>query len=301
MTTSDSPARLRALTELDTTVLVEAAAGTGKTSLLAGRVIMLLAAGISPTSIAAITFTELAAGELRQRVARYLDLLLAGTVPDELRLCLPNGPAKAQKAALHAAAERLDELTCSTIHGFCHDLLRTYSVEAGIDPGAEILDGEQADFVFDATFDQWWRDRLDKPKSGDDPVASVARRDPTGAEELLRGFAQFRRRYRKARPTPPDLDTKADLDFLESVREFRRWCDRVGAPPDADQDIVAFETPGVAFRRTLRSSAELRAALGLGPSRYAAHHAQGLLGPARIQAPIALAKGRRQGDRRPSG
>jgi CRISPR-associated exonuclease Cas4 len=232
MTTSDGPARLRALSELDSTILVEAAAGTGKTSLLAGRVIMLLAAGISPASIAAITFTELAAG----------DLLLAGPVPDELRLCLPNGPAETQKAVLHVAAARLDELTCSTIHGFCHDLLRTYSVEAGIDPGAEILDGEQADFVFDATFDNWWRNRLDTPNSGDDPVASVARRDPRGAEELLRGFAQFRRRYRKARPLRPDLDTKADLDFLESVREFRRWCDRVDAPADANQDIVAFET-----------------------------------------------------------
>ncbi len=242
MTTKDGRARLRALAELDATVLVEAAAGTGKTSLLAGRVIMLLAAGVTPTSIAAITFTELAAGELRQRVARYLDLLLAGTVPDELRLCLPNGPSEPQKAALHTAATRLDELTCSTIHGFCHDLLRTYSVEAGIDPGAEILDSEQADFVFDATFDQWWRDRLDTPNADGDPVASVARRDPTGAEELLRGFAQFRRRYRKARPMPPDLDTKADLDFSESVREFRRWSDRVDAPPDANQDIVAFET-----------------------------------------------------------
>jgi hypothetical protein len=71
VTTSDKAARLRALTELDSTLLVEAAAGTGKTSLLAGRVIMLLAAGISPALIAAITFTELAAGELRQRVARY--------------------------------------------------------------------------------------------------------------------------------------------------------------------------------------------------------------------------------------
>src|SRR6185369_10729250 len=131
---ADDGERLRALTELESTMLVEAAAGTGKTSLLAGRVIMLLAAGISPALIAAITFTELAAGELRQRVARYLDLLLSGTVPDELLLCLPNGPAEAQKTALQAAAARLDELTCSTIHGFCHALLRVYSVEAGIDP-----------------------------------------------------------------------------------------------------------------------------------------------------------------------
>jgi CRISPR-associated exonuclease Cas4 len=248
MTTTDRRERIRALTELDSTMLVEAAAGTGKTSLLAGRVVMLLAAGSSPRSIAAITFTELAAGELRQRVARYLDSLLTGTVPGELRLCLPKAPTAMQRATLHTAAERLDELTCSTIHGFCHDLLRAYSVEAGIDPGAEILDADQADFAFDAIFDRWWRDRLDKPDSGDDPVASVARRNPTGAEDLLRGFAQFRRRYRKARPLPSDLDNKADLDFVESVREFRRWCEHVDAPPEADPDIVALETLALHFQ-----------------------------------------------------
>ena len=86
----DDGDRLRALTQLDSTLLVEAAAGTGKTSLLAGRVAMLLAGGAAPRSIAAITFTELAAGELRQRIAHYLDTLLSGTVPDELRLCIPS-------------------------------------------------------------------------------------------------------------------------------------------------------------------------------------------------------------------
>jgi CRISPR-associated exonuclease Cas4 len=169
----DDTERNRALTELDATLLVEAAAGTGKTSLLAGRVVMLLASGVSPRSIAAITFTELAAGELRQRVAWYLDSIFRGKVPYELRLSLPDGPTTKQTEALRAASERLDELTCGTIHGFCHDLLQTYSVEAEIDPGAEIIDGDQADFAFDAIFDQWRRDRLDRPlPATDDPVAS---------------------------------------------------------------------------------------------------------------------------------
>ena len=246
---SDNGERLRALTELDSTMIVEAAAGTGKTSLLAGRVAMLLADGKSPRSIAAITFTELAAGELRQRIAQYVESLVAGNVPEELRLCLPNGPTATQKSALHAAAAQLDELTCSTIHGFCHDLLGTYSVEAGIDPGAEILDGDQADFAFDAIFDQWWRDRLDEPRSDDDPIASVARRDPRGAEALLRNFANFRRRYRAARPLPPELDTNANRDFVESVRDFRRWCNHVDAPPGADPEVTALETLASHFER----------------------------------------------------
>ncbi|WOH53221.1 exodeoxyribonuclease V subunit beta [Bradyrhizobium sp. sBnM-33] len=239
----DDAERRRALTDLDSTLLVEAGAGTGKTSLLAGRVVMLLASAISPGSIVAITFTELAAGELRHRISAYLDALLGGSVPRELRLCLPNGPTPEQRRSLMAASERLDELTCGTIHSFCHDLLLSYSVEAGIDPGAEVLDADQADFAFDSNFDRWWRDRLDRPlPATDDPIASVARRNPTGAEELLRGFAKFRRRYRSARPLPSDLDAAADLEFVESVREFRRWCDHVDVPPEADPDIVALET-----------------------------------------------------------
>lgn len=246
---ADSGERLRALTEIDSTQIVEAAAGTGKTSLLAGRVVMLLASGVHPRSVAAITFTELAAGELRQRIAQYLKSLIDGRVPEELRLCLPKGPSVVQSDALRGAAAQFDELVCSTIHGFCHDLLATYSIEAGIDPGAEILDGDQADFAFAAIFDQWWRNRLNGPCPNDDPIASVARRDPRGAEALLRNFANVRRRYRTARPLQPDLDRNADLDFLESVREFRRWCDHVGAPREADPELVALEALASHFER----------------------------------------------------
>ena len=66
--TGGRTAAAASLTDLDATLLVEAAAGTGKTSLIAGRVAMLLAAGREPQHIAAITFTELAAGELALRI-----------------------------------------------------------------------------------------------------------------------------------------------------------------------------------------------------------------------------------------
>jgi len=137
---SDEENRIRALTDLDATLLVEAAAGTGKTSLLAGRVLILLSSSVPPRAIAAITFTEFAAGELRERITRFLDELLAGQVPVELKLGFPEGVTEAQRNALADARGRLDELACTTIHGFCHNLLRTYAVEAAIDPGAEILD-----------------------------------------------------------------------------------------------------------------------------------------------------------------
>ena len=77
MKLADREQRLRVLTDLDTTLLVEAAAGTGKTSLIAGRVAMLLARGAKPSQVAAITFTELAAGELALRIRSYVARLLA--------------------------------------------------------------------------------------------------------------------------------------------------------------------------------------------------------------------------------
>src|SRR6185437_4710301 len=206
----DEAERLRALTELASTLLVEAAAGTGKTSLLAGRVLCLLASGVPSREIVAVTFTEFAAGELRKRIARYLQEILSGQVPEELRLAFPNGPTQEQGQALQEAAKRFDELTCTTIHGFWHVLLRIHAVEAAIDPGAEIIDRTQADLVFATIFERWLRDRLSDVKAVSDPLARTAENDPIHVEELLRELAEFRRAHRIARPLPTRIETDAD-------------------------------------------------------------------------------------------
>ena len=100
MALADNAARRRALTDLGSTLLVEAAAGTGKTALIAGRVAMLLACGAEPRSIAAITFTELAASALAARVHRYVHEL-------PRRRC-------AQAAAGGSAARRADREVSAT-------------------------------------------------------------------------------------------------------------------------------------------------------------------------------------------
>ena len=85
---SDTKHRLRALSYHSTTLLVEAGAGTGKTSLLAGRVALLLASGVHPRNVAAITFTELAASELLQRIQEYVRELVTGNVPEPLEIAM---------------------------------------------------------------------------------------------------------------------------------------------------------------------------------------------------------------------
>ena len=240
MKLADHEHRLRALTDLGATLLVEAAAGTGKTSLLAGRVICLLAKGTPPREIAAITFTEFAAGDLRDRFAQYLYSLLSGAAPEELRIVYPEGPTAAERVALQDARQRLDELTSTTIHGFCHALLRTYAIEAAIDPGAEILDGAQADLAFRTIFERWLRDRLDRTDASD-PIARTAEHDPIRAGKLLREFAECRRWHRTARPPPATIERGDDVPLSESVAQFRRWFTSSGGPAAAEQDIAELE------------------------------------------------------------
>ena len=88
---ADEAARRTAMSDHDRSLLVEAGAGTGKTAIMAGRIAMMLAAGTTPKSIAAISFTELAASELLERIQVFVEALLAGQVPTELGPVLPGG------------------------------------------------------------------------------------------------------------------------------------------------------------------------------------------------------------------
>jgi CRISPR-associated exonuclease Cas4 len=202
--------------------------GTGKTGLMAGRVTMLLASGIAPANIAAITFTELAANELAARVHWFIDELLTGRIPRPLAVALPDGLDAIRHATLTDAAGKLDELTAATIHGFCQTIIRSYAVEADIDPGARMLDGSQADIAFGTVFEQWIRERLTAPTHPDDAIVALSRDDPRKVVATLRKLAFFRRDHRTARPLPADFSGRPDLDLTDAVAEFGRW---VGRPP----------------------------------------------------------------------
>jgi CRISPR-associated exonuclease Cas4 len=223
VTLADGPARLRILTDIGATLLVEAAAGTGKTALMAGRLTVMLARGAEPGTIAAITFTELAASALSARVHRYVEELLAGRVPQPLRLALPGGLDADQRRALSGAAAKLDELTTATIHAFCQTIITSYAVEADIDPGARILDAVQATAAFDSVFEQWLKRRLNAPERPGDPIATLSRDDPRRIVETLQELARFRLRYRGARTLPADLGGRPDIDLADAVADFRRW------------------------------------------------------------------------------
>ena len=91
---ADDLARRTAIAIHDRSILVEAGAGSGKTAVMAGRIAVMLADGIPPKSIAAVTFTELAASELLTRVREFVSDLAAGCIPAELARRLAAWPVR---------------------------------------------------------------------------------------------------------------------------------------------------------------------------------------------------------------
>lgn len=221
---SDAAERNRVLTELDKTLLVEAAAGTGKTSLIAGRVVMLMLHGALPRSIAAITFTELAASELSLRIREYATQLLAGEIPKVLRGAVSLELLRDKRAVLSAAIEAFDEMTACTIHAFCQQIIMTYAVETGLDPGSQMMDAPTADAMFESVISGWLFDRLSHGTGeGEDPIAVLSKFEPLKVVKDSFDLAKLKLAHPGAGTVPVDLTLRKNVDFVESVRAFRRW------------------------------------------------------------------------------
>lgn len=244
----DHEHRRRAMTDFKSVMLVEAAAGTGKTSLMAGRVAMMLASGHEPGEIAAITFTELAASELAHRIRNTVDALLRGEVPEFMQPGLPDGRlTEGQFSSLVRAATRLDDLTATTIHGFCQAILRTHGVQAGLDPGARVVDGPIADNLFLSELSAWFSRRLGANATTDDPIVVLAQEIPLKVVELVRELAILRRKHPDAVPVPPISNARPDITFVETVDDFDRW-QRSSAERDTWAQEIAQELRKLAER-----------------------------------------------------
>ncbi len=134
-------------------VVLEASAGTGKTSVLVSRYVNLLRRGVDPANILAITFTRKAAAEMRERIVRQLRQAAAQSTFDRGRW--------------NAIRERLADIQISTIDAFCLSLLREFPLEADLDPGFAMADETEVPRIVDAS--------LDKALA---IVVSLARREP---------------------------------------------------------------------------------------------------------------------------
>jgi len=152
----DLGARRRIQDDLETNLLVEAGAGSGKTTELVNRMLALVATGTATVDqIAAVTFTRKAAGELRERFQARLERELR-----EARL-----PGESLDR-LRQALDELDRAFLGTIHAFCARLLRERPLEVGLDPAfQELAPEERSGF-----YARYWEAYLERLARDSDPA-----------------------------------------------------------------------------------------------------------------------------------
>jgi len=151
----DEAVRRRIRTSLRESLIVEAAAGTGKTSELVRRIVAVLQSGLTTVDrIVAVTFTQKAAGELKLRLRQGLDRQRAATQdPAEVR-CIED------------ALARLEEASIGTIHAFCAQILRERPVEARVDPAFQEVSEQESARLFERAFRGWIEHRLNESSPG---------------------------------------------------------------------------------------------------------------------------------------
>jgi ATP-dependent helicase/nuclease subunit A len=203
----DGAARDTIRTALDATLLVEAGAGSGKTTMLVDRMLALLAAGRAlPEHLAAVTFTRKAASHLRRRFQSALEAA-ARSEKDAIR-----------RKCLDEARGALDRLTLGTIDAFCALLLSERPLEAGIDPAALRVELQEAALFRARTF----REYVGTLADGRGPVAPLLALGVT-MKELEDSFELYAE-YPDVEPVV--ADPLALPDFLGTREEVEDFLER---------------------------------------------------------------------------
>ena len=233
-------------------VWVAASAGTGKTKVLADRVLSLLLAGTRPHKILCLTFTKAAAAEMANRIARNLadwavmdEAALAGELAGLLGRPADAGQTVEARRLFARVLDAPGGLAIETIHAFCQSLLRRFPVEAGLAPHFQVMDDRDAGEMLEAA-------KEDILVGGGAVVAAVAGRiHETHFPELLAELVGARGRLQRL------LDGAGGLDG--AVASMRA---RLGLEPGEDEAAIlaaasaetAFD--GAALRRAVPALSE---------------------------------------------
>lgn len=228
----DAHAREAIRSELHKTLVVEAAAGTGKTTALISRIVAVIRSGVTALNrVVAVTFTEKAAGEMKLRLRAELDRARHEASDAD------------ERTHLEHALAALEVAHINTIHGFCADLLRERPVDAGIDPQFAVLDEAAAEALLRDAFDNWFERALADPGEG--------------LRRMLR-----RRNWRAERTTPREELLRACRDLVE-YRDFdTRWAfPEFEREPLLDELVLRFRALGSFKSLALRASDPLARAM----------------------------------------
>jgi len=244
---ADRATRERIATALDTTFLVEAAAGTGKTTVLVQRIVETLAAGEDVASIAAVTFTDKAAGELKLRLRAGLE---------EAR----RHARDPRRRHLESALSRLEEAHVSTLHTFAQELLRERPIEAGVDPRFSPCSDGEARALFDEVVARWLERALAKPSVA---LRRALARPNLGARELA--FAARDLSEHRMLDAPW---TRHPWDRAAAVRALRESVAKAGETDTSvlgKRDVIAegFDAVRLTAKRMERATDEEREGIAL--------------------------------------
>lgn len=174
-----TPEQRRAVTETEGNMLVSASAGSGKTYVMIERLIGIVLDGKAKVSeILAVTFTEAAAAEMKQKLV------------SALRKRLIDG---GDNSAVRAALDEVPAASISTIHKFCADLLRSYFYEIGLDPAFKIADETAACEIQNAAADKTFSELYD---AGDEDFLYLVRifrsgRSDAELKKVIKKTAEF--------------------------------------------------------------------------------------------------------------
>lgn len=236
----DQEARRRIAEVHDATLFVEAGAGSGKTSSLVSRVVALVLAGADVTAVAAITFTEAAAAELRARVRRALEDVEAGR-PTPWSADTPEARQRAT-----AALDRLDRATVCTLHAFAQRLLLAAPIEARLPPSVDVHD----DISSSLRGEDRWR-RFEHQLLDDDSLAETMRmaltlgissRDLHAVADTLGQNWDLVEEARAAGLIEADRAVDVDLSVLrvdEWIHELSSLEKLLSRCTDPDEDLLA--------------------------------------------------------------
>ncbi len=184
-----TPQQEQAIFARNNTILVSAAAGSGKTAVLVERIVQLIREGWQVDRMLIVTFTKAAAAEMRQRLNKRLTREAASGAP-----------------GMADALDALESTEISTIHAFCQKVLRNNFQAVGIDPMVRACDEQTRA----ALFDEAWLDAFDELlEEGDDPnLLDIAH---AWDEKSLREMTLSLYDFLMSLPAPMDwLDRAAD-------------------------------------------------------------------------------------------
>ena len=206
-----TPEQQRAIERRTGDLLLDAGAGSGKTSVLVERFVQsVLQDGVDVSAMLTITFTEKAAAELRDRIR-----------------------ARLREVGAHEAARRTESAFISTIHGFCARVLRVNALAAGLDPQFAVLDRYQSEPLSAAAFEAALDDLAREDSRAVDLIADYTQWSLRAA--VLGVYAQLRSAGQE-RPRLPEIPAAAldgdDGGAAELTAAARALAGELGAIAD---------------------------------------------------------------------